>query len=205
MAAPHVAGLAALLISAEPSLHGQVDALENLMTSSALPLTAPAGTTCGNLPPSAVPNNAYGWGRIQAFTAYQKLQHQLEIEKTASWEHPMAGSVITYTLTVTHTAFISPTSGVVITDTLPADTTFLSATQPYTLTNDMVTWSLGSLEAGESRSVSLAVQVSQAYTGTLITNAQYGARSDQAPPVSGPPVESVLFRYSIYLPWVRNE
>jgi subtilisin family serine protease len=69
MAAPHVAGLAALLISARPELAGQVDQIEYIITHSALHLTTSDG--CGSLPVSAVPNNTYGWGRIDAWAAYQ--------------------------------------------------------------------------------------------------------------------------------------
>jgi subtilisin family serine protease len=64
MAAPHVAGLVALIISAQPALRGQVDALEELIESTALPLTTTQ--TCGGVPGSSIPNNTYGWGRIDA-------------------------------------------------------------------------------------------------------------------------------------------
>ena len=37
MAAPHVAGLVALLISARPSLAGQVEEIEHLIEHSAFP------------------------------------------------------------------------------------------------------------------------------------------------------------------------
>ena len=69
MAAPHVAGLAALLISAHPQLAGQVDQIEYIITRSARHLTTSDG--CGGLPASAIPNNTYGWGRIDAWAAYQ--------------------------------------------------------------------------------------------------------------------------------------
>jgi len=71
MAAPHVAGLVALLISAEPSLAGDVDALETAITQTALHLTSDEG--CGGDTPTSVPNNVYGWGRIDALAAYESL------------------------------------------------------------------------------------------------------------------------------------
>ena len=55
MAAPHVAGLVALLLSADPTL--SVDAVEDILTSTALPLGSP------------IPNNDTGWGRIDAYNA----------------------------------------------------------------------------------------------------------------------------------------
>ena len=71
MAAPHVAGLVALLLSAEPTLAGDVDALEAAITQSALRRTTSQG--CGDDTPESVPNNVYGWGRIDALAAYESL------------------------------------------------------------------------------------------------------------------------------------
>jgi subtilisin family serine protease len=73
MAAPHVAGLAALLISAEPDLSGQVDALENLITESAVPLFTTEG--CGGDTLTSHPNHTYGWGRIDAWTAFSRINN----------------------------------------------------------------------------------------------------------------------------------
>ncbi len=71
MASPHVAGLVALLISADPSLRGQVEALETVIEQSAKHISS---TDCYS---NGIPNNLYGWGRIQALEAYQvfALQH----------------------------------------------------------------------------------------------------------------------------------
>lgn len=66
-AGPHVAGLVALMISAEPDLDGEVDAIEELIRSSAV---HPASThTCGGIPAGTFPNNTFGYGRIDARAA----------------------------------------------------------------------------------------------------------------------------------------
>lgn len=75
MAGPHVAGLAVLLVSARPTLAGDVDALENTITQSAMAKTTVE--TCGGVPGSQVPNNTYGFGRIDALGA---LNLVLELE-----------------------------------------------------------------------------------------------------------------------------
>ncbi len=62
MAGPHVAGGVALLLSAFPSLTGNVNAIESRLTSSAKPI-ALSSTTCGSAA-GAVPNNVYGHGRL---------------------------------------------------------------------------------------------------------------------------------------------
>lgn len=67
MAAPHVAGLVALLLSANPKLIGQVDQIEDLIESTALPLTSTQN--CGDVLGTEVPNNTYGYGRVDAWAA----------------------------------------------------------------------------------------------------------------------------------------
>jgi subtilisin family serine protease len=70
MAGPHVAGLVALLIDTRPDLAGNVDRLEQLIQDTAVPQYSNEG--CGNDGPDSVPNNAYGWGRIDACKAASK-------------------------------------------------------------------------------------------------------------------------------------
>jgi len=67
MAGPHVAGLVALLISASPGLAGNVDVIEEVIEQTAVPLTSSQG--CGGVGPTEVPNNVFGWGRIDALAA----------------------------------------------------------------------------------------------------------------------------------------
>ncbi|NCF65851.1 MAG: S8 family serine peptidase [Chloroflexi bacterium] len=69
MAAPHVAGLVGLLLAARPDLVGNVDALEEVIKESALPLFSTDG--CGGDKSDTVPNYTYGWGRIDALAAYR--------------------------------------------------------------------------------------------------------------------------------------
>jgi hypothetical protein len=64
MAGPHVAGLVALVISANPDLRGQVDIIEQIIMDTAVPLLSNEG--CGDDTSTSRPNNAYGWGRIDA-------------------------------------------------------------------------------------------------------------------------------------------
>ncbi len=68
MAAPHVAGAAALLWSAFPQLRHNVDLTESILQQSAVHLTSAQG--CGGDSASQVPNNVYGYGRIDVNAAY---------------------------------------------------------------------------------------------------------------------------------------
>ena len=71
MAAPHVAGLAALLISARPYLKGNVTFLEETIRMNAVPKIS--SESCGGVSGSQIPNNTYGWGRIDAWQAIQAV------------------------------------------------------------------------------------------------------------------------------------
>lgn len=76
MAGPHVAGLAALLISAKPELSGDVDKIERLIRQSAVPLIT--NLDCGGTA-GVRPNNVYGWGRIDALGAMVRLFQDIEV------------------------------------------------------------------------------------------------------------------------------
>jgi serine protease AprX len=65
MAAPHVTGAVALLLSAAPDYDGQVEAIEYILTSTAEPKL---DGQCGDPGP---PNNVWGWGILNAQTAIE--------------------------------------------------------------------------------------------------------------------------------------
>ena len=67
MASPHVAGTVALMWAADPTLVGNVALTEQILQDSAMPLTS--SETCGGVSGGAIPNNTYGWGRIDALAA----------------------------------------------------------------------------------------------------------------------------------------
>jgi serine protease AprX len=194
MAGPHVAGLVALLISAEPGLAGNVDAIENLIQQTAAPV---ATVECGGGGPAAVPNNVYGFGRIDAWAAYQAVSHGLEISKSAA-EIIGPGEIITYTLSLTHNHFLSATRNVTLSDALPAATTFVTATIPHVFDGDTITWTLDQLAANAGWQVVLAVQA-PITENLVISNDRYGAASDEVPePVSGLPVTTTVRRAHVF-------
>ncbi|GAB4425903.1 MAG: hypothetical protein Kow0031_05610 [Anaerolineae bacterium] len=94
MAGPHVAGLVALLWSANPALIGNIDATEQIIRQSARPvevsgacpvdlaepgepslldefaaIASASACACGEV--SGTPNNVYGWGEIDALRAVE--------------------------------------------------------------------------------------------------------------------------------------
>lgn len=69
MASPHTSGVAALLWSAVPSLNGNIAQTISIIETSADPRTSAQG--CGGDASSAVPNNVYGHGIVNALAAVQ--------------------------------------------------------------------------------------------------------------------------------------
>ncbi len=67
MASPHVSGLVALMISANPALRGQVDEIRGLIEQTAVPIESTQ--SCGGTGAADIPNNIFGYGRIDAFAA----------------------------------------------------------------------------------------------------------------------------------------
>jgi serine protease AprX len=84
MAGPHVAGLVALVISANPGLAGKVATIEDIIQKTAVKLktTESCGGTSG-----ATPNNVFGYGRIDALAAVNeaiKILAVTENDKSAT-------------------------------------------------------------------------------------------------------------------------
>jgi serine protease AprX len=98
MAGPHVAGAAALLLSAAAGYSGHVDAVETLLLTSTEPMTTTEG--CGGDGPNDVPNNTWGWGILDALSAVQSATagSLIGTVRDASTEDPIAGAEVTAVL-----------------------------------------------------------------------------------------------------------
>jgi hypothetical protein len=70
MASPHVAGVVALLWSARPQLARNIAATSALLQNTANPgVTVSPAQTCGGTTSSQIPNNSFGYGRVDALAA----------------------------------------------------------------------------------------------------------------------------------------
>jgi len=115
----------------------------------------------------------------------------LSISKTDSPDPVPTGGTITYTISFQNTGSANAT-GVVVSDTIPANTTFVSAVgggspDPSTV----VRWNLGTLLAGSAGSVQMTVRVVSS-TVTTITNGTYSIDSAETTAVSGAPVTTTV-------------
>lgn len=67
MAGPHVAGVVALMVSANPKLKGQVDSIEKILIETAFPKYDI--DSCRGIDELILPNSTYGYGRVNALAA----------------------------------------------------------------------------------------------------------------------------------------
>jgi serine protease AprX len=104
MAGPHVAGAVALLWSAVPGLPNDIPTTEAYLNDNALPI---ASTLCSS---SGVPNNLYGWGRLNVYAAVQDALGDagtLVGQVTSNLGSPIAGAQIWATRSPTLTTSLT--------------------------------------------------------------------------------------------------
>jgi len=70
MAGPHVVGVVALLWSARPDLVREIELTKQLLQNTANPdVRLSSVQTCGGTPSNTIPNNSFGYGRVDAAAA----------------------------------------------------------------------------------------------------------------------------------------
>ncbi len=106
-------------------------------------------------------------------------QPSLAITKSSNGQVWKLGRPITWTMTVTSNGDVAA-KDVVLSDSVPADTTFKSADNGGSLQGNQVVWNLGTLNVGESRTVNM---VTTANTQGTVRNTA-SARAYCAPDVS---------------------
>ncbi len=129
MAGPHVAGVVALLWSARPQLVRDIAATKTLLQNSANPTVIVTPQTCGGTLSSQIPNNTFGYGRVDVLAAVNAA--------TSSTPTPTATATATSTATATATPVISPTPTATATATpvtSPTPTATATATTTPTAT-----------------------------------------------------------------------
>jgi uncharacterized repeat protein (TIGR01451 family) len=137
----------------------------------------PSGTVIVN---DAAISSSVGSFTTNQVTTVVQSDHLLGINKSAP-SAVGAGQRITYTLQYNVTGN-EPAPGVVITDAVPANTTYVSCTGGCTQPGGIPTWNLGNLVPGNSGTVLMVVQVQTPLPdGTLIANTAYISDTENAP------------------------
>lgn len=123
----------------------------------------------------------------------------LTLEKSVQESVVNAGGYLTYTIAVTNSGIVSAT-GVVITDLMPAETHFITATLPHTgPAGGVVSWHLGTLDIGEAQTVTLIVSVTQPLpNGLIITNTAW-VTSQSGITDSGSVTDVIASLHNLYL------
>jgi serine protease AprX len=73
MAGPHVVGVVALLWSARPQLARDIEATKTILQNTANPGVTVSAQTCGGTPSTQIPNNSFGYGRVDALAAVNSV------------------------------------------------------------------------------------------------------------------------------------
>ncbi len=120
MATPHVAGAVALLWSARPWLKHQIDATEQILNETAVPITT---TECSS---NGFPNNLYGYGRLDVYAAVLDQSPMLVPAQPFQANYP--GNFVTTTVWITNTGLTTDTFEITQSSDWPA--TIVPTTTP---------------------------------------------------------------------------
>ena len=131
--------------------------------------------------------------------AYVTDNPVLFISKSASPDPVKVNSELTYLIQVTNAG--QRATGLVITDVIPADTSYISgsASAAGQLIGNQVHWDMPVLEPGTSSNVQFRVKVNG---GVEIVNASYAVHSAEGSSARGTPLVTKLSGHKVYLPLV---
>lgn len=109
---------------------------------------------------------ATGDGGLSATTSCTTnvTETALQVTKTASRAEVFIGRPVDFEITVTNSGGAAAQS-TTITDNIPSGWQFVSASQGGTFSGNTVTWSVGTLESGQSRTVGLTLKAVSANAG----------------------------------------
>ncbi|MCL6510049.1 MAG: S8 family serine peptidase [Anaerolineae bacterium] len=196
MAAPHVAGVVALLWSAAPDLHGNVPATEALLRQTAHTLVS--DESCGGIPGSAWPNNTYGYGLVDALAAVNAAAGRPVVSAPAS---ARVNEPFTITIGVTNATSLTRTS-VVLSSSLPASTTLISSSPPGVLAGETIRWELGDLAPSAALAVSFVISASR--PGAIV-NQGHAWFAGLTSPIEGDAVTTVIYDYRLIFPFIIHD
>lgn len=191
MAAPHVAGVVALLWSAVPDLRGNVEATEMILRQAASPLSSVED--CGGVSGASRPNNTYGYGLVDALAAVN-LARSAPISAVSTDARIYAP--ITFTVTITNFTSL-PRSNLVLTSSIPAATTLIASSPPGTVQGETLTWSFAELPPSSTLTASFVI--STALTGSITSTAQL-TYNGQATPLVGNTATTMVYGHRLFCP-----
>ncbi len=143
-----------------------------------------------------------GWTNRVTTTVTSTIISKPVFTLTKKATSTVVGAPVTYTLTITNSSVDAAASNVVVSDTLPAGTTYVPNSGGTLFGSDVVTWSIANILPLDSAQVSFAITTCQ----TSITNTNYqvvtstqGVSSDLGAPLTtnlADPTLSANFNYA---------
>ncbi len=109
----------------------------------------------------------------------------LAVDKAASVANVTPGQQVSYTLSYRNTGTDAAT-GVVLTDSLPPELTFVSASSGGSFSGGTVSWSLGTVDANDTGSVTVTAQVVSPLPNNIVIYNAATISGSNTPPVSSP-------------------
>ncbi|MCS6849101.1 MAG: S8 family serine peptidase [Anaerolineae bacterium] len=195
MAAPHVAGVVALLWSAAPGLRGDVETTEALLRQTARPLAS--NESCGGVSGASRPNNTYGYGLVDALAAVHAALSAPVVTAPAAVR---MNEPFTVVISATNVTPLTRT-GVVISSSLPATLTLISAEPPGAVNGETISWKLPDLAPSSALTVSMVVSAAQA---SIVTHQAHIWFDGLPSPVAGSPTTTVVSGYRLIFPFVTH-
>lgn len=102
---------------------------------------------------------------------YSEFAADVSVTKEVSDSTPKMGSTLTYTLTVANGSEVYAANGVIVHDALPTGVTLVGAQASYgSFATSTGVWTIGTLNAGSSETLTLTVTVNSGTAGQTIVN-----------------------------------
>ncbi|RMF03858.1 MAG: DUF11 domain-containing protein, partial [Chloroflexi bacterium] len=141
----------------------------------------PNGTVIKNITYTVVASNATVVNGSPTITTLVRAPEFGPLRKSVTPTTVIPGNLLTYTLVVSNVGDFQATN-VVVTDTIPAHTRYISSNPPATVTTvtagSVITWGISQLNVGQTVPLTLVVRTDSVITnGTVIQNADYRASS----------------------------
>ncbi|NND14109.1 MAG: cadherin-like domain-containing protein, partial [Acidimicrobiia bacterium] len=143
--------------------------------------TSSATSTCG---PVTVDNDET-IGRIGSPGADNNLAvADIEVTVISSTPQPTSGTNMTYTVTVVNNSSSNTSTGIAVSDVLPADVLWVSDDGAGTYNNVTGVWNAGSVAAASSKALNITVTVTAAPTTSIDNTASITASATPDPDLS---------------------
>jgi subtilisin family serine protease len=165
MAGPHVVGTVALLWSALPNLVRDIPRTEYLLTRSANPnVTVPNNSAgCGGI--ASIPNNHFGWGRVNVLAAYNLEASLYQTITFAGLANKIFGDA-DFNLNATASSGLPVSYSANGSCTVAGNTVHITGVGPCTITASQAGLDVYSITAGAAVPYYPAANVSQTFHTT---------------------------------------